>query len=629
MCSFIHAHRPARSSGQSFPGNADWLPMTQRGDAVERGADMLADRATATPGTRRRLRPSQSWAAGRAAGAGVVPSAGGRPLEPGVRAGMESSFGHDFSTVRVHSGDEASLMARRMRARAYAVGHDIVLGAGEAASGDAGRRLLAHELAHVVQYDLSGRAVLARTTPPTAPPPVAAVIQYEETPLPGGRVRMRAWGRVGDPVARSGYEGKWPGPGEVGLEGMDRWHLAGPDATGGEIGIAYTPKNFNIGKTATIENVLRNARGYMRAVGGEVYFDFTADCRIVGEHQGVSIRVVEDVHWQIDGRLSGGNNIIQILDEHAVVPAMPSVTPAAPTPSPAQITQAPGTAMPEPTPTKPASQSPVDVHQKPTMPKPTSTTPAPESSVDVHQGATMPGPAPTVPEPTAEIEPQISTTAEETLAPEVSVSGGGFQGAAIEFGGVALTVGIGVALHFLEKWYMGAALESKTKSLIEDLGPEIKDRINGLAADIAKLQLRLDKGEKVFANITVDVLFFKTHGTYQNEFVDVEVALGDVNITTKDLKVERSSEGSLGGFKGQLQQHTVSSEVKVFTDQQLEQFNTLSYEYLRTKRMLGMDPANQALLGKARRLRGQIVKTFGDSAWFLETEQATQGTSIP
>jgi len=152
VSSFMHAHRPARSSGQTSSGDANWLPVTQRGDAVERGADVLADRAIATPSARRRrLRPSQSWTAGRAAGAGVVPSAGGRLLEPGVRAGMESSFGHDFSSVRVHSGDEASLMAQRMQARAYTVGHDVVLGPGEAVTGDAGRRLLAHELAHVVQ----------------------------------------------------------------------------------------------------------------------------------------------------------------------------------------------------------------------------------------------------------------------------------------------------------------------------------------------------------------------------------------------------------------------------------------------------------------------------------------------
>ena len=103
-----------------------------------------------------------------------------------MRAGMESSFGHDFSSVRVHSGDEASLMAQRMQARAYTVGHDVVLGRpGEAVTGDAGRRLLAHELAHVVQYDLS--------RPGGAGPPDAT----GGSPARGGCHPVR-----GDPAAR-------------------------------------------------------------------------------------------------------------------------------------------------------------------------------------------------------------------------------------------------------------------------------------------------------------------------------------------------------------------------------------------------------------------------------------------
>ena len=115
-----------------------------------------------------------------------------------MRAGMESSFGHDFSSVRVHSGDEASLMARRLQSHAYTVGHDVVLGRpGEAVTGDAGRRLLAHELAHVVQYDLSGRAVLAPQTPPAAPPPVAAVpsTRRPRCPAAGRRVACVGKGR--------------------------------------------------------------------------------------------------------------------------------------------------------------------------------------------------------------------------------------------------------------------------------------------------------------------------------------------------------------------------------------------------------------------------------------------------
>lgn len=71
--------------------------------------------------------------------------AAGRPLEPGVRADMEQQFGHDFSRVRVHADAKAAASARAMGALAYTTGWDIVFGAGQT------RRLVAHELAHVVQ----------------------------------------------------------------------------------------------------------------------------------------------------------------------------------------------------------------------------------------------------------------------------------------------------------------------------------------------------------------------------------------------------------------------------------------------------------------------------------------------
>lgn len=76
----------------------------------------------------------------------------GRPLEPGVRAAMEQQFGHDFSRVRVHAGAKAAASARAMGALAYTTGWDIVFGAGRYALGTGEtRRLVAHELAHVVQ----------------------------------------------------------------------------------------------------------------------------------------------------------------------------------------------------------------------------------------------------------------------------------------------------------------------------------------------------------------------------------------------------------------------------------------------------------------------------------------------
>jgi len=76
----------------------------------------------------------------------------GRPLEPTLRQDMEQRFGHDFSRVRLHSGDAAEQSAREMNAEAYTVGHNIVFGAGRLAPATPlGRRLIAHELTHVVQ----------------------------------------------------------------------------------------------------------------------------------------------------------------------------------------------------------------------------------------------------------------------------------------------------------------------------------------------------------------------------------------------------------------------------------------------------------------------------------------------
>ena len=76
----------------------------------------------------------------------------GQPLDRATRTLMESRFGHDFGRVRVHADAQASDSARDIHARAYTVGEHIVFGAGQyAPTADDGRRLLAHELAHVVQ----------------------------------------------------------------------------------------------------------------------------------------------------------------------------------------------------------------------------------------------------------------------------------------------------------------------------------------------------------------------------------------------------------------------------------------------------------------------------------------------
>jgi outer membrane protein OmpA-like peptidoglycan-associated protein len=80
----------------------------------------------------------------------------GQPLDGGTRAFMEPRFGHDFSRVRVHTDDRAAESARAVNALAYTIGRDVVFGEGQyAPEASEGRRLLAHELTHVVQQNSS------------------------------------------------------------------------------------------------------------------------------------------------------------------------------------------------------------------------------------------------------------------------------------------------------------------------------------------------------------------------------------------------------------------------------------------------------------------------------------------
>ncbi len=76
----------------------------------------------------------------------------GEPLDPASRAYFEPRFGRDLSHVRIHTDARAAESARSIKALAYAVGSDLVFGAGQHAPATyQGRRLLAHELTHTLQ----------------------------------------------------------------------------------------------------------------------------------------------------------------------------------------------------------------------------------------------------------------------------------------------------------------------------------------------------------------------------------------------------------------------------------------------------------------------------------------------
>ena len=150
-----------KDKGASASGLQKKLALGPPGDSFEREADRIAEAVTA--GSRVSSRERVSPAPCAAATGGPVPEAPGRPLGPGVRAFMESRFGHDFSQVRVHTDSNAGESARSLDALAYTLGRDIVFGAGQyAPETPAGRGLLAHELTHVVQQSQTPGAQVQR-----------------------------------------------------------------------------------------------------------------------------------------------------------------------------------------------------------------------------------------------------------------------------------------------------------------------------------------------------------------------------------------------------------------------------------------------------------------------------------
>jgi outer membrane protein OmpA-like peptidoglycan-associated protein len=141
--------------------------VSEPGDRYEQEADRVADEVMRMPAPARfepPLLPLTPYS--------LPPSLGpGRPLDADARNFFESRFGYDFSQVRVHTGREAAKSAAEVKALAYAVGNHLAFRAGQyAPNTPAGRRLVGHELTHVVQQGAAGISTLQRQEDESAEP---------------------------------------------------------------------------------------------------------------------------------------------------------------------------------------------------------------------------------------------------------------------------------------------------------------------------------------------------------------------------------------------------------------------------------------------------------------------------
>jgi predicted deacylase len=129
----------------------------------------------------------------------------GQPLDRAARAFFEPRFEVDFAKVRIHDGTRAVKSARALGALAYTVGRDIVFAAGQyAPTTTQGRRLLAHELTHVVQQTGGAALVHERADGRIARTPID--LQRLDHELTQGEPLTRSSGEIGAGATRGARE---------------------------------------------------------------------------------------------------------------------------------------------------------------------------------------------------------------------------------------------------------------------------------------------------------------------------------------------------------------------------------------------------------------------------------------
>ncbi len=95
----------------------------------------------------------------------MVISGTGKNLDDNTQGNVENRFGYDFGNVKIHNGSLAAKSATSVNAHAYTSGNQIVFNEGKYnPSTHEGKKLLAHELTHVVQQ---GKDIATKRVPTT------------------------------------------------------------------------------------------------------------------------------------------------------------------------------------------------------------------------------------------------------------------------------------------------------------------------------------------------------------------------------------------------------------------------------------------------------------------------------
>jgi hypothetical protein len=116
----------------------------------------------------------------------------GVSLPNSSRVFFESRFGYDFSQVRIHTGANATSLARSVNARAFTVGHEIFFGVNQySPEAPTGRRLIAHELTHVLQQSPGLKSAYTSDSANQTPATISIARKPESAPAEGDLMLQR------------------------------------------------------------------------------------------------------------------------------------------------------------------------------------------------------------------------------------------------------------------------------------------------------------------------------------------------------------------------------------------------------------------------------------------------------
>lgn len=204
-------HRGPPVSGPATPTNPAWArlamstgaaPAVEPADGAAEGeARALAARALAGPavadppadppaaGVRRAPARGAFLPPVRPAASRLLLATPGRPLPEGLAADLGGRFGRPLGDVRIHDDPSADFAAAALRARAFTVGTDVAFRDGQySPSTEGGRRLIAHEVAHVLQQTGTARGAAPVTAGRIQRDPDPAELDPDE-PVPPEPVR--------------------------------------------------------------------------------------------------------------------------------------------------------------------------------------------------------------------------------------------------------------------------------------------------------------------------------------------------------------------------------------------------------------------------------------------------------